>query len=204
MSLSKPSSTTFRPSYVLEFPWAKEDPRSNTSAICTWCRTTINISSMGKTALKSHSKSAKHCLNEKNREKCLTIGTFFQNPVEKQAAVLSETSTSSSIPSVASNDQLTDPPGPSAQPPTVTHCPASSDQQARSKTPALKRFMLTESVTKSEIFWSLQIVINHISFRTAAKLAAGFGKQFPDSEIAGKIKLQRTKIGYTILFGLAP
>lgn len=188
MAHSKPSTTIFQSSYTLQFPWVKEHPNDKFSAMCTWCKTVINITSMGRTALKSHAKSAKHVLQESNRKKCLPIGMFFKtadNPV----------------PGTSSSCAQQPPPLP---PPAATDLQPIPAQQAPQPKNAIKSFVLAESVTKSEVFWCLEIVMNHIPFRVAARCAENFKVQFPDSDIAAKIQLQRTKIGYTVVFGLAP
>lgn len=87
MSHSKPSRTTFQPTYNLKFPWAKDHPSIKTMAICTWCHKDINIKGMGKTALTSHAKSAKHTMNEKNRSKCLPMTTFLNKNKDENTAV---------------------------------------------------------------------------------------------------------------------
>lgn len=46
--------------------------------------------------------------------------------------------------------------------------------------------------------------MKHISFRSAAGSVACFKEMFPDSIIASKMQLQRTKVAYTIVHGLAP
>lgn len=98
--------------------------------------------------------------------------------------------------------------GPSTSSATQEKAPPETnvlEQQApRSQPPVLQRFLVAEMVTSTEIYWCLQAVVNHLSFRTTAKLAAGFPKQFSDSDIASKVKLQRTKVSFTIVFGLAP
>jgi hypothetical protein len=194
MAHSKPSTTTFQPSYINEFPWVKEDPNSRTSAICTLCKSVINISGMGKTALRSHAKSSKHSLNEKNKRATLPLGFFFK---VGEGSASSQPGTSSPSTSKASDlqaklsEELVDEP-------TSLHA-------ARETTKSVvKKYLLGEEVTKSEIFWILQIVMNHLPFRVAARCAEGFKAQFPDSEIASKIQLSRTKVGYTVVYGLAP
>jgi hypothetical protein len=203
MSHSKPSTTTFQPSYVHEFPWVREDPSSNTSAICSWCKTKINISGMGKTALKSHSKSNKHTLNEKNIRKSLPLGMFFKNTVQANPlpgpSSLSCHTTTGTSTSCTVTSQTCD----KDQSVSESQTPQEYTAKSQQKT-VVKQYMLTESVTKSEIFWCLQIVVNHIPFRTAERCTEGFKTQFPDSEIASKIQLKRTKIGYMVVFGLAP
>lgn len=68
----------------------------------------------------------------------------------------------------------------------------------------VKPFLLSEEVTKSEIVWCLHAAIEHMSFRSAARALSTFKIMFPDSSIASKMQLQRTKVAYTLVHGLAP
>ncbi|GBM79331.1 hypothetical protein AVEN_32947-1 [Araneus ventricosus] len=43
-----------------------------------------------------------------------------------------------------------------------------------------------------------------MSFRSAASSVSTFKIMFPDSRIASKMQLQRTKVGYTVVYGFAP
>lgn len=58
------------------------------------------------------------------------------------------------------------------------------------------------NVTKAEIVWCLHIVHKHDSYRSGADAVSLFPLMFPDSEIASRLKLHRTKISYVINFGL--
>lgn len=73
-----------------------------------------------------------------------------------------------------------------------------------SKTDFMKRYLLRENVTRAEIIWALETISSHSSFRTASSEAALFRLMFPDSEIASKIQLSRTKVSYLITYGIAP
>ena len=50
----------------------------------------------------------------------------------------------------------------------------------------------------------MKVVLSHESESSGGKSVNVFPLMFTDSEIAKKMKLQRTKIAYTINFGLAP
>lgn len=68
----------------------------------------------------------------------------------------------------------------------------------------LEKYILRDDVTKAEIWWDLFSVESHLSLRTAGAAAKMFPKMFPDSAIASKIELGRTKVGYNINHGLGP
>lgn len=58
--------------------------------------------------------------------------------------------------------------------------------------------------TKAEIIWCFNSVYNHLSQSAAGKSVDVMKLMFTDSEIAAAMKLSRTKIGYTIAYGLGP
>lgn len=61
-----------------------------------------------------------------------------------------------------------------------------------------------DDVSKAEILWCMNTVMNHSSKRSAAEAVLLFPIMFPNSTIASKVQLQWNKIGYTINFGLSP
>lgn len=70
--------------------------------------------------------------------------------------------------------------------------------------PTLSKYVLNDTVVQSEIFWCLNAVKTHSSLRTSASRAQLFKRMFPDSKIAEQFGMQKDKICYTILHGLAP
>ena len=63
---------------------------------------------------------------------------------------------------------------------------------------------MKDEIVKAEIWWCLFTVTSHLSLNSAGKATRIFPKMFHDSAIARQMQLGRTKIGYNILFGLAP
>jgi len=72
------SSTKYQASYELIYPWIAPDPKINTNALYIWCKTVINIASIGKSALQSHVKSKKHESIVANREKSTLMNLLIQ------------------------------------------------------------------------------------------------------------------------------
>nr|XP_042895472.1 uncharacterized protein LOC110282235 [Parasteatoda tepidariorum] len=72
------------------------------------------------------------------------------------------------------------------------------------KDATLVSFLRSESVSEAEILWCLYAVMEHSSFRSAGRAVLLMKKIFTDSEIVKKISLQRTKIAYTCVHGIAP
>ena len=60
------------------------------------------------------------------------------------------------------------------------------------------------AVTKAEILFVMQSVMSHFTHNSCNDFPALFILMFPDSEIASKILLGRTKLGCIVNYGLAP
>lgn len=60
----------------------------------------------------------------------------------------------------------------------------------------MQTFVTPNKVTEAEILWCLHCVTEHSSFRSNARTVSLFKLMFPDSNIAQKMSLQRTKIAY--------
>ncbi|GBN74705.1 hypothetical protein AVEN_224456-1 [Araneus ventricosus] len=65
-------------------------------------------------------------------------------------------------------------------------------------------YLKPETVSEAEIFWCLYSVMEHSSFRSAGRAVDLLKRMFTDSEIVKKMSLQRTKIAYTCVHGIAP
>eukprot|EP00117_Sycon_ciliatum_P022771 scpid71843/ scgid19539/ len=62
----------------------------------------------------------------------------------------------------------------------------------------------TTQTLSAEIYWALNVVTKHQSFRSSDKSAALLQKMFPDSGIAAKFSCGERKCNYLSTFGLAP
>ncbi|XP_070386228.1 uncharacterized protein [Dermacentor albipictus] len=65
-------------------------------------------------------------------------------------------------------------------------------------------FQRDTEVVNAEVLWCLNAVMTHTSFRAAAASASLFPLMFPSSATAKKVQLGKDKVGYTIVYGLAP
>lgn len=75
MGFRSPSVTKFSCEYKNDFPWVEADACPK-KAFCSLCKKSIDISSMGKPALKSHDKSQKHQQLDRARKETLKIDLF--------------------------------------------------------------------------------------------------------------------------------
>ena len=64
--------------------------------------------------------------------------------------------------------------------------------------------MSNDSVGRSEIVWAMNVVMSHHSFRSCTDMGQTFHLMFPDSSIAAKFSMSKTKAAYKIVHGLAP
>lgn len=159
--------------------WLEELPSDIHRAKCSVCKTTFSLSNMGRQAVRSHAKGAQHQNRIRAAQRSLSLKCFI-TPVCPITSV-----NEAAVPTDLNN----------------------FDEVAvrSSVTPrGLKSFLLKEDVTKCEILWCLHTVITHKSLRMSEKDVELFELIFPDSEIAKKIRLKRTKIGYSLMYGIAP
>lgn len=136
---------------------------------------------MGKRALSSHMAGKKHIAAVSCTEKSVSLKSFLNTVTKPDSQCVS----------------------PSTE--TATPCSSHSIVQVELKPSAsLSTFVLKDDVTKAEIIWCMHAVMQNHSLRGSESSVTLFPLMFPDSEIALKLKLHKTKISYTILYGLAP
>lgn len=195
------SKTQFQMSWKTDFPWVKEGLQTG-YASCTLCKKdNIFYSSMGRSALKSHSKSQKHILNEKNASKSIPIKTFFTTSSSD-----SKPSTSKNPPSL-SEAEYSKSPTPSTSKDSITISEAvgskcTSGEGVISKNE--KWWKVKDEVSECEVLWCLHTVMFHNSLRNAESSVHLFKRMFKDSSIAQDLKLGKDKIAYSIVHGIAP
>lgn len=165
--------------------WIQEDLSNNYKAKCSACHTSFSLSNMGARALRSHANGAEHKRRIAGHSISMKLSTYNFN---KGETIQNQNEPSSKKSLVNYNFHISD------------EC-IETKPLPQSK---IKSFVFNDNITKAEIFWCLQTIITHKSMRSAAKDVEIFKVMFSDSEIANKMQLQRTKIAYSILYGLAP
>ena len=88
----------------------------------------------------------------------------------------------------------------SQQPSTCSNSTAQSNSTAKSGQTMIEDFQIHALVVKAEIVWALKVVMSHFSLRLCLDL---FKCMFPDSQIATKFSLSKTKCSYIINVGFA-
>ncbi|KAK3925252.1 N-lysine methyltransferase KMT5A-A [Frankliniella fusca] len=199
-TMSQPRQTYFSSDWLTDAAFKdviRADPNNKRVAVCLVCdgkSRVIQLSNMGKQALRSHCSGKKHLQRVQDRNSSLGIGIF----------AASTSTPVNSMGSGANPDSPSLTTSASEKDATATTVAASSQREADSSHRGLEKYILRDDVTKAEILWDLFSVESHLSLRTAGAAANLFSKMFPDSTIASKMELGRTKVGYNINHGLGP
>lgn len=171
---------------------------------------------MGRKALSSHSKGAKHLKNARRyQDSNVTTMTQFLNvqkhdhnssvasgvlPETSAAnnAALAETVTDANVVSGKDSVELkAEKNAVSAQEPVPV-------RTVVTKARKITAFTSRDDVTRAEILWTMKMVKNHYSYRSSDDMKLLFQSMFPDSSIAKRLSIGRTKVSYIVSFGLAP
>lgn len=163
------------PSFAL---WTRQLANNPSSVLCFYCKKVIDISTMGKQALLSHEKSKKHM--------------SFMNSITTSHRI-SEYPSSKNVDIVVETD---------SQP--VVEPAVSQTVSSPSPSSTLNTFIIKDSVISAEIRWALKTVASRFSFRSCSDVGEIFKLMFPDSATAQNFSMGKTKLAYTVAFGLAP
>ena len=184
-----PGKCHFKEAWLYEFElWVKKHPTGDTTkAYCSLCKATLDISSMGRTALTSHVKTKKH-KDIISMRKGRGEGLFsFVAPAS------SSSSTSSSDVPVPSTS-LSEVPLPSTSASVPVPNPSSLQQH----------MALGASQLKAEAWWAFNVVNNNYSYSSNTDNAFVFRQMYPDSYIAQNFQMSETKTMYVINHGISP
>lgn len=175
--------------------WLQE-AASKHEAYCKYCSKTFAIGSMGASALRSHLRSGKH--QELAR-------TMVANTLDGYVAnIVPPTSESTvTVPSSAIIPQSSECSTPSSQ--GIQEQMQRSSTSCRSKlTSGFLDCQFKDSITRAEILWCLHSVNCNHSLSSAGIAVDILRLMFPNEPIATHMSLARTKVGYTIVHGIAP
>ncbi|XP_034246267.1 uncharacterized protein LOC117648128 [Thrips palmi] len=204
--------TTFQDDWlqVPEFKFIRRKEGDPYSAHCSLCMKTFGLSNMGRQAVVSHVEGKKHTGKFKN-----CTGSYgmqlFTTQKEKESSALPASAgptAAETDPGVATADRAT-----LNSAATSGELTAASGELTASLRPAggtteaphgLSHWIQREEVTRAEIIWCLASVLHHVSQSAAGQCISLLPFMLPDSQIASKLQLGRTKIGYVINHGLGP
>jgi len=206
--MSSNSETSFQPSWQTLYPWVRKSKLPGI-AECTFCgpNKQINFTSMGRTALTSHEKSAKHKGFEEAARKSETMDSFISSSSSPQPGASSTCSQTSIVTPVAPPSTTVS----SSQPAIASQSSTSNSSRGRSQfhgafgySKLFGKSEMGDSVTLAEAIWCLNAVVSHSSLRKTQDCVLLFSRMFPDSSIASEMKLGKDNVSYSITYGLAP
>ena len=154
--------------------WTVKVTGQPTKARCVVCKKDIDVSSMGKGAVVSHSSGTGHQKRIKIHLQSISGTLQISFPTRGNKNDSSTTSAS------GSNDVPNSSAGPSHQPSTAS----------------------ANDVTESEILWALYCVEHHIPYNANEGIKSIFQRMFSDSEIARLFSCGATKTSYIVKYGL--
>ena len=87
--------------------------------------------------------------------------------------------------------------------PSTSKIPASGYIQVQQIQKLLFKYPVDEKI-QEEIIWSLYVSVENNSFRPCDSIRGTFKAMFPDSAVANKFSLPRTKVSYMLSDGIGP
>jgi hypothetical protein len=206
MSSAKVRST-FKKDWLTDehfIPWLEPVQNNIHQARCALCKKSFELSNMGRRAVTSHGKSAVHQQRS---------GSATDN--QRMVSFVRKLPTAVVVTAIASDQSLPLDEGNSCIPSTSTAISQvdavisetgviSAGVDVHDKPSTLNPYFCNDSVSKSEIVWALKIIMGHLSYRSCLDLGETFQTMFPDSQIAKKFCMSKTKAAYSIVHGLAP
>lgn len=146
---------------------------------CSLCKKEFSLGNMGRKAVSTHNIGQKHKSYQNLKSSNTSLKTYFTKPNTSVTKIVEEVPNSEFHPAIST--------------PTTTSSSKSVDS-----------FCYNEEVTSAEIQWALNVVQNKLSLNSCDKISETFKNMFPDSAIASKFKMGKTKCSYVIYHGLAP
>ena len=161
-------------------------------AKCRVCKQVLDISTMGASALNSHSKAKSH-----KKSLSAVLGSC-------SIEVFSDTSTNTAIAgsqqeSVASNSISNPVPSTSRDLPasTVTSNVEHSNSQ-------VSRYLFSKKTAEAEIWWTLRTIDKNHSFSSNTNIDFVMKKMFGENPVSSKFTCGETKTMYLTVFGIKP
>lgn len=198
--MAKHGKTTFQDSWFMDpdfKTWLKKPKGDHYSAECILCPgTKISISSMGRRALSSHMLGQKHKIKADAMNKSPAVSMFFQSGNGCKLGRPSSEANASKMPSRPTSMPSTSAAGIQSASSDIPSTSSSSglpitpslpDNDNKNTLCGLKKYVLSDNVTKAKILWCLQTVMSHKSMNSAENNVNLLKLMFPDSDIAKKI-----------------
>lgn len=206
--MSTNKKTLFNSNWLLKDTfktWVAPVEKDRTSAHCKLCCKNFDLSNMGEQALVSHMNGKKHQKAYQSSQCSSSLYAFYAS---KKSSLSSQNvqnvSISTEIKDVSDQSKPTCKETADSTSVSENVILTTSNQTSANQPRGLKSMLIKNEITKAEVLWCLHLVQSHNSQRSGGDAVNLFRIMFPDSEVASAMKLQRTKIAYTVNFGLAP
>jgi len=217
-----------------DWGWLQRSKKDETKAYCILCKTYFDISNMGVAAISSHGKGKKHRDAERDAGEpsnsgqqrlpwsCHRSETVLTStmPIKNVSCTVTSGEGASQCSAAGSSDaaitmSAEEVSVPSAQRltsevnevtdviSTVDVMPGTGNSKSVNRS-CMSNYLNRDDVTKAEIIWAMDGIMNHSSLRGRANSASLFPIMFPDSDIARRMKIQKDKTAYVITYGLSP
>ncbi|KAL3858038.1 hypothetical protein ACJMK2_012654 [Sinanodonta woodiana] len=155
--------------------WIRKDTSNSHGAFCQLCNKSIDLTSMGKTALTSHSKGKKHKENE-DRLRSGNIQVFMHS-----YKIHSTTPATTSA---------------------VTIIPSDTTMSSSQSAVSLSSYITKSETLNAEVWWCLKTVASNYSSNEETSFT--FQQMFSDYVIAKSMSCGETKSMYITCLGIAP
>ena len=168
--------------------WISRSSRGPNSATCKLCKTEINIQTMGKSGLTSHTDSKKHKAKINELNATPSIATIFNN---RSVTSLPRVTESLQTQSVAAGSSSTICPSESVASPTTI------DQSSVTTSVAQNRKDVV-----AEIWWVFRVVDANSSFNSNGNISFVLGRMFSDCKTALNFSCGYDKARYILNYGV--
>ena len=185
--------------------WLKPVKGDKFKGFCCICNKKFNLSSMGITAVKSHSRGEKHIKKLVSKANVCSVNDFLPKPKAKSPQMQLQPGVSGQIqpqPGVSHFEEDT----------SQTHCNGTCDcckklflmETEKAETTVMDNYISKDEALRSEILWLLKCVDCNFSFHSNMHVTELFCRMFKDSVLAERLTIGETKSMYIAVFGLAP
>jgi hypothetical protein len=181
--------------------WLSEKASSPGEAFCKVCLMSINLSNMGRRSLLSHADNSRHQKYNRSISQQKLVNFVKTDPGSQTVVSCAVGQQNSAQPMSAAAGDVRQEFGTS-----VISSTAEDDKPPlqQVKCTAMGSYVKADDVTKAEMLWAIKCIMSHFSFNSSNDLKDIFQLMFPDSSIVKKMSIGRTKLAYTITYGLAP
>lgn len=177
--------------------WLYKVASDSSKAGCRLCQTTFDVGNMGISSIGSHEKGKKHMLRANPGSSIL----HFKSSAGECTSQLTVSDRECVVPVAIISAQEVSSGAANLQADVSDSNPSVSTSSGQA---SVKRFLISDDVTRAEILWALNGTMSHNSLRSSSSAVELFKVMFHDSDIASRVAMGKDKFSYTVTFGLGP